>query len=233
MRNTARTATPIGLDTIEQVARDQQQQGREHSEHQHVGRSAEVPGAGERAAQPVDTIGQRVQARDQRQRRRHLAERKQCSRQEEQRQHQEIHDQRESLEIGHDARYHCAQRGEEHRDQHHIDHEQRQLRNRVRPESQGQTHHDHDASLHQCHGCPARGTSEHDEPSRHRCDQGFLDKSELLVPDQLDAREHGTEQDPHADDTRGEKLQVIALPRPPVDTPEAKAEREQVQQWLT
>ena len=110
-------------------------------------------------------------------------------------------------------------------------HEHQRLGNRQRAggsEARDETDHEHQRALDHRDGGAAQRAAGHDVEPRHGRYQRFLQKTELPIPQQPDAREDRREQDAHADDARRHELQVAALPRLLEDRAEPEAEDHQV-----
>ena len=186
----------------------------------------------ERAAQPVDAVGQRIEPGDDGERCRQAVEREQRARQEEDRHHQEVHHQLEALHVLQGRSDRRAQRREHHRDQAITS----------RPSGTSQMFTGRKPAITQTtrisRPCiiATRGVAEraagHDLQPRHRRDQRFLEKAELAIPQQADAGEDRREQHRHADHARRDELQIAALPRLLEHRPETEPEHQQIQQRL-
>jgi hypothetical protein len=87
--------------------------------------------------------------------------------------------------------------------------------------------------LNQRDGRPAERPPEHDLKSRHWRDQRFFQKAKLAVPDDLDAAEHGREQDAHRDDAGRQELHIIAVASAGEGRAKPETERQQEEYRLT
>src|ERR1700674_1128234 len=158
--------------------------------------------------------------------------RKQGIGEEEQRHHDEIHDQLETLHIFQNRTNGRANGGEQDGNEKHEHQRDGQERGVIEPEPHEQTNDENGDSLNQGHGGPAQRPAEDNLQARNRRHQRFLQEPELAIPDDFDSGKHRREKNAHGNDSGSEKLDVIAAAGFGERRTKAKTQSQQEQQRL-
>ncbi len=121
-----------------------------------------------------------------------------------------IHDDRKGLHIVKERSDDRAERRERERYQEHDEYggNERSPAHRLKTEEERYDKHDH--ALYGGGGRGAHRSPDHNVGARHGRHERFFQKSELAVPDDLQAGEDGGEDDAHADDAGREIIKIVA-----------------------
>ena len=114
-----------------------------------------------------------------------------------------------------------AEGGKENGDQEHKNRRQWKSReSRAETKEKGQT--GNNDPLKQGDRGASHGTADHDMEPGHGGHQGFLQESELPVPDNLDPRENAGKKNAHGDNPRRQELKIVPVAGLGINLSEAK-----------
>ena len=135
-----------------------------------------------------------------------IRQRKQCSREKENRQHHEVHDQLEALHVLEDRAKRRAQRREHDGDQPMNRNASGNIARVRRPKTGDQTDHEDQRALNHRDSGSAERSADHDFNARHGRDQRFFEEAELAVPKHGDPGEDRGKKNGHADHARARQI---------------------------
>ena len=134
---------------------------------------------------------------------------KERTRKEEEWHDEEVHDELKTLHIVKERSDHRTEGGKEQRDKKHKEDRDGDERPAIRAEAENGHEDEHEYSLHGGDGGTAERAADHDVQAVYGRDQRLFKETELAIPDDLDAREDGGEDDAHADDARRKIIKIV------------------------
>ena len=187
--------------------------------------------AGQRSADTVNGIGQRIETDDGGENTRQTGQWKKRAGEKEKWHDQKVYNERKALHIVQLGSQHCAESGEEKREQKHKNKSQRKA-GPDRFKSNQKCDEKNDNALKHGDRRSAKRPAEHDVETRNRRDQCLFQKAKLLVPDNFNAGKNRREHYGHTNNSGCQKLHIVALAGFGENRAETKAERQQKQNRL-
>ncbi len=181
-----------GLDRPEQVRTENRHGDGEPAEHGETHERVDLRDPGQAVPDPFNTVSKRVDERDRCEIRWQAADREERSRETENREDDEVHDQLETCHVIHPRRDRDTECGKCDPDQgHETERDEKSHRTlAMEPDKQGE--HEDNHALDKRRRRSAGRLPEHDLQAGDRGDKGLFQKPELFVPDNLDTARRPT-----------------------------------------